>query len=483
MNRTRNWVSRLASALLALATVGCSDEPGPLPEDAGVDAAQEDSGPSDAGLEDTGTPDAGPEDAGPEDAGAEDAGTDAGPPDSGPPVICTSDADCDDGDACTGTETCGAGGFACEMGTSMADGTACDADMMAGTADICLGGACSASRCGDGFTDAATGEVCDDGNDVNGDGCDDCRFTCEADAECDDAEACNGAETCSAAHVCVPGTDLPAGTLCASDTGRCVSGTCLPDSCTTADECQDGDMCNGDEICGSTGCAVAAAPTDCDDMDDCTMDGCDPATGCTHVFIDADRDGHAPMALGTCGTDCDDARADTNPDSAEICGNGRDDDCDGMTDEAGVTAWYADCDGDGYAAAGAMTRSACTMPPAGLSGCATGGGWTTRNPATPAQQDCYDGNAAVNPAQFTFQTTAISGVPASSDFDYNCDMAEERRATAVGACMRMGLSCVLTEGWMGAVAACGATERWITGCTNALTTCNAVTEMRQQACR
>lgn len=397
-----------------------------------------------------------------------------------PPPECTDAADCDDGDPCDGEETCDGG--ACAAGTALSEGDTCDLDGMADTRELCLGGACQLTRCGDGFTDTSTGEECDDANDVLGDGCDDCRFSCDAASDCDDGESCNGAETCSVAHVCTAGTDLAAGTSCSGGTGRCVRGTCLPNTCTGASDCDDGDPCNGEETCEATGCATGTAPT-CDDDDACTADACVSPSGCTHTLIDADRDGNASTSLGACGTDCDDTNFAIGPDAPEICGNGVDDDCDGAIDEVGITTWYADCDGDGYAATGARTLMACAMPAPGMSMCATGGGWTARAPSSATSADCNDGNATVNPAQTMFQTTAISGAPAASDFDYDCNATEERRATARGACTRTGLSCSVTQGWAAEPAACGATAAWVTGCTTGLTTCTEVTEMRQQACR
>ncbi|MGA1393845.1 MAG: SUMF1/EgtB/PvdO family nonheme iron enzyme, partial [Phycisphaerales bacterium] len=49
---------------------------------------------------------------------------------------------------------------------------------------------------------------------------------------------------------------------------------------------------------------------------------------CVHTPIDADGDGHPPIACG--GGDCDDANPNVNPDAEEICGNGVDDDSDGL---------------------------------------------------------------------------------------------------------------------------------------------------------
>jgi hypothetical protein len=48
--------------------------------------------------------------------------------------------------------------------------------------------------------------------------------------------------------------------------------------------------------------------------------------------IDQDDDGYGAGA-DCLGSDCDDTDPDINPDSNEICGNGKDDNCDGDTDE------------------------------------------------------------------------------------------------------------------------------------------------------
>ncbi len=70
-------------------------------------------------------------------------------------VDCQVDADCDDGDVCTGVETCNIGTNQCET-----------------TAD---------PFCGDGTTDGACGETCDDGNMTSNDGC---SATCQPEFVC-----------------------------------------------------------------------------------------------------------------------------------------------------------------------------------------------------------------------------------------------------------------------------------------------------------
>ncbi len=268
------------------------------------------------------------------------------------------------GSSSGGTASGGVGGsdpgFDCE---GSPDGTACDA------MSVCIGGVCRVSVCGDGVTDNAQGETCDDGmNGNDDDGCtDDCAATCGADSDCDDGNVCNGTETC-ADGVCQVGTarscddGLPCTTdSCDSQTGACVyepksDGTsctvdrlcidaqCVESSCgdgyvdeTAGEECDE--MPNGDDADGckddctftckadsdcvtdachtgstcdqSTHTCTTPTPIDCSDNDPCTADSCDPNLGCTSTFIDVDGDGAGAGA--TCGNDCDDNDADVFP--------------------------------------------------------------------------------------------------------------------------------------------------------------------------
>jgi cysteine-rich repeat protein len=140
---------------------------------------------------------------------------------------CVVDADCDDGNDCTTTGCTAA--HVCELTSTAASGTTCERDGLVETVDVCLGGMCLRSICGDGFVDAALDEECDDSNTINGDGCEaDCTFTCASDVECDDGETCNGEERCNpGTHVCERGTSLADGTRCGSDGGSCASGRCV----------------------------------------------------------------------------------------------------------------------------------------------------------------------------------------------------------------------------------------------------------------
>src|ERR1041384_5571257 len=73
----------------------------------------------------------------------------------------------------------------------------------------------------------------------------------------------------------------------------------------------------------------------CDDRLDCTRDHCDAALGrCRlqpHEPRDAEGDGDATRNCG--GGDCDDADPLSSSSATEICGNGKDDNCDGNVDE------------------------------------------------------------------------------------------------------------------------------------------------------
>jgi hypothetical protein len=90
-------------------------------------------------------------------------------------LFCTTPDACAAG-TCTGpARDCSAFGNQCNAGrcndttdACYADplpaGTVCEADGIPATRDICLGGACLYSACGDGYWDTGAGEHCDDGN-------------------------------------------------------------------------------------------------------------------------------------------------------------------------------------------------------------------------------------------------------------------------------------------------------------------------------
>ena len=114
---------------------------------------------------------------------------------------------CSDGNACTQTDTCQAGSCAggnpvvcpvpgvchlpgtCDPGTGQCsdpnapDGTICNDGSMCTINDQCINGTClgTSTTCGNGVVDC--GEECDDGNTVDGDGCD---STCMNEEPCSD---------------------------------------------------------------------------------------------------------------------------------------------------------------------------------------------------------------------------------------------------------------------------------------------------------
>ena len=127
----------------------------------------------------------------------------------------------------------------------------------------------------------------------------------------------------------------------------------------------------------STEVCTGGLDEDCDGA----VDSAD--SNCTPNCADADGDDYAVCGAGcqpptgtTCG-DCDDTRNGVHPGAAEAC-NGRDDDCDGQTDE-GNPGGGADCSTgqQGVCAAGTRTcvsgSLACVRDQAPSSEVCTGG--------------------------------------------------------------------------------------------------------------
>jgi len=151
---------------------------------------------------------------------------------------------------------------------------------------------------------------------------------------------------CSRSSQCDDGVDCTQD-ICADD-GRCVN---VPNP--TA--CDDEVYCNGVEQCDARRGCIAGTPIACNDNYTCTIDRCDEETKtCQHTPRDFDGDGDPDIrcrgpACGDAGVaepdtgvetacwrggDCDDTNPRINGRLPEICGDGIDNNCNGMVDNA-----------------------------------------------------------------------------------------------------------------------------------------------------
>ncbi len=333
------------------------------------------------------------------------------------------------------------------------DGTACGNELDDGVERVCVASTCVEKRCGDGFVDSMNGEECDDGNELTLDGCApvSCTFECQVDLDCDDGLACSGTETCDVVtHACVPGTP------------------------------------------------VACVPSDA-----CHASVCDEQTvTCIEARLDdADGDGHTSLALRpSCGDDCNDADPDVYPGRVETCGDGKDNNCAAGTSDEATLTWYADCDGDDYALAGANSLTTCAMPAttAAVTGCGhENGSWTNRVPNAQNTRDCSDVTADAHPddpnVAFDNVPFRTGMVPVANNYDWNCDLTGEKGITNTQVTTSCFVSCSglcfnwCTSGWTAAVApACGAMNQPFRqgACTASCSTCaTCVATTRNQTCR
>ncbi len=157
--------------------------------------------------------------------------------------VCGSDADCDDGIACT--------------------------------VDTCAGGVCNHDP------DHA---LCDDGNDCTFEVCIPSWGGCTT---FELSGACEDGDPCTLGDQCVSGLCQPGAPLNCDDGNDCTADACTAGNCTYTPldgaSCDDGNLCTQGTCQGGT-CLVTGV--DCDDGDPCTVDGCDPQAGCTHEMVD-----------------------------------------------------------------------------------------------------------------------------------------------------------------------------------------------------
>src|SRR5690606_21022426 len=134
--------------------------------------------------------------------------------DTGCVYTCSTDPDCDDGEFCSGTETCDTTTHTCVAGTPEPDLTVCGTDLH------CIGGEC-VQMCG-------APEDCDPGTFCGG------FPSCDVDGICRYAPEDDGTE-------CSLDGSVPNDGVCAA--GDCVAGSC-PDGYCTGDE--DASSCEED---------------------------------------------------------------------------------------------------------------------------------------------------------------------------------------------------------------------------------------------
>jgi uncharacterized repeat protein (TIGR01451 family) len=251
-----------------------------------------------------------------------------------PSEICTTNADCDDGNPCT-TDTCNPTTGLCQS-TQAPNGTQCDDSNACTVGNTCQAGTCGtpivcndSNPCSTDVCNPATGActstpiVCDDGNPCTTDTCSaatgGCVFTpAPAGTSCNDGDPCTTGDTC----VTLPATGIPicqgapkcadadpcTADTCDAATGACVNtpivcddaNPCTADACVggacvatpipAGSVCDDGNLCTTGGICEPdpfTGAPTCTSmPVNCDDGDACTMDTCEPTTGgCRHIPI------------------------------------------------------------------------------------------------------------------------------------------------------------------------------------------------------
>ncbi|MBZ5640777.1 MAG: FG-GAP-like repeat-containing protein, partial [Acidobacteriia bacterium] len=334
------------------------------------------------------------------------------------------DSACNDGNACTQTDTCQTG--VC-VGSNPVSCTPLDQCHEAGVCDTGTG-ICSNpekpndSACNDGNactqTDTCQTGVCVGSNPVVCTALDQCHEAgvCDTgtgicsnpdkpnDSSCNDGNACTQTDTCQTG-VCIGSNSVNCTALdqC-HEVGVCDTGTGI---CSNPDKpndsaCNDGNACTQTDTC-QTGVCIGSNPVSCTPLDQCHEAGvCDTGTGiCTN-----------PARAN--GWPCSDANACTQSDTCQAgaCVGSNPvvctplDQCHdaGVCDPAtGVCSnpaggvlvtYYRDADGDGFGNSG-VTVQACTAPEGYV---AVGG-------------DCNDWNPAVHPPGFTCGVLA--------DFDGN----------------------------------------------------------------
>jgi len=198
-------------------------------------------------------------------------------------IMCMMIADCDDDIFCNGDEPCVEGFCGAPIPRDCDDGVACTLDTCNEAEDRC-DHAPSNAACNDGILcngtetcDAIQGCLpgtpvqCNDGIPCTIDSCNPTNGSCfhiPSNALCSDGMFCNGPETCHVTQGCQPGVspNCDDGNFCTDDSCNEVLDRCE----NVVKVCDDGDICTDDFCLPATGCSHPFNSASCDDEDDCT---------------------------------------------------------------------------------------------------------------------------------------------------------------------------------------------------------------------
>jgi len=233
---------------------------------------------------------------------------------------------CDSPSAChvAAGATCG-GGTTCVY-PAAADSTSCDDGNACTTSDTCQSGTCTggaAKSCDDG--NICTVDTCNpttgcahDGTGVVTTGCqaaDKCTsYVCDGDAigSCDPVPliSCDGSTDACNQGVCNPAT-----------------GACVKQARNDGGICEDGNACTSGEVCSSGVCGGGTA-VHCDDGNPCTDDVCDAVLGCKSTNNVATCDDGNPCTVsdkcagGQCKGTAKDCSAQNDACNTGVCNAG-----------------------------------------------------------------------------------------------------------------------------------------------------------------
>ncbi len=239
---------------------------------------------------------------------------------------------CNDGNACTAGDVCSQGKCAgsplvcndanlctddsCDTGKGclfVPNAAACDDGNACTTGDVCSQGKCT----------FAGSIACDDADVCTTDSCDPkagCIHT-QNNAPCNDGNPCTSGDACSAGK-------CQGNAILCNDGNLCTDDSCNPATgCVYAPNtapCDDGNACTKDDVCAGGKC-TGPGTVGCDDANACTFDWCDSKNGCQHQpMTPCCGDGLCdPLEGCTCPVDCA---------VAEVC-DGKDNDCKNGTDD------------------------------------------------------------------------------------------------------------------------------------------------------